>query len=126
MNDSNDDLAELLALTLTVDEFGTCTYRNSSGQLHRQHGPAVECADGYKEWYQNDQLHRIDGPAMEYADGDKWWHQYGKRHRTDGPAIEDANGTRRWYQNDQQLSEEEFIMVTKCPSGNPVQQCDSH
>ena len=71
MNDSNDDLAELLALTLTVDEFGSGTYRNSSGQLHRQHGPAVECADGYKEWYQNDQLHRTTGPAIEWADGDK-------------------------------------------------------
>ena len=102
MTDSSDALAELLTLTLTVDQWGS-TYRNPMGQLHR-----------------------VYGAAIEYADGSKWWYQYGKRHRTDGPAIEYANGTRRWYQNDQQLSEEEFIMVTKCPSGNPVQQCESH
>ena len=108
MIDSSDALAELLTLTLTVDQWGNRIYRNSSGERHRHHGPAVECANGTRRWYQCDQLHRIDGPAMEYADGDKWWHQYGKRHRTDGAAIELANGTRRWYLNGEQFTEKEF------------------
>ena len=108
MNDSNDDLAELLALTLTVDEFGTRTYRNSSGQLHRQHGPAVECADGYKEWYQNDQLHRTTGPALEYGDGARMWYQNDQIHRTTGPAVEWSNGTKEWWLNGRQVSEREF------------------
>ena len=103
MMDSSDALAELLTLTLTVDQWGDRIYRNSSGQLHRRYGPAVEWANGYKVWYLNDQIHRIDGPAIEYA-----------------------TGTRVWYLNGQQLSEEEFIIVTKYPSGNPVQQCESH
>ena len=30
--------------------------------------------NGDKYWYRNDQLHREDGPAVERADGDKeWW-----------------------------------------------------
>ena len=85
MTDSSDALAELLTLTMTVNEWGTLIYRNSQDELHRHHGPAVECANGDKEWCLNDQLHRTDGPAMEYA-----------------------NGTKEWYLNGQQLSEKEF------------------
>jgi hypothetical protein len=88
MMDSSDDVAEMLTLTVEVDQWGTRRYRNSQDELHRQHGPAVE-----------------------YADGDKsWW----------------VNGTRRWYLDGEHLTEGEFIMVTKYPSGNPVQQCESH
>ena len=131
MMDSSDALAELLTLTVTVDQWGTRRYRNSQDELHRQHGPAVEYltgtkywflngqrhridgpameyADGDKSWWLNDQRHRIDGPAIEWANGDKWWYQYGKRHRTEGPAVECANGTRRWWLNGKHLSEEEF------------------
>ena len=53
MNDSSDALAELLTLTLTVDQWGNRIYRNSHGQLHRQHGPAIEWADGTRRWYLN-------------------------------------------------------------------------
>ena len=53
MNDSSDALAELLTLTLTVDEFGTRIYRNSVGLLHRIHGPAIEWANGTRRWYLN-------------------------------------------------------------------------
>ena len=49
-------------------------WRNELGQLHREDGPAIVCAYGYKEWYINDKLHREDGPAIEYADGDKSWY----------------------------------------------------
>ena len=85
MNDSSDALAELLTLTLTVDQHGTRFYSNSQGLWHRVHGPAVIRADGCKAWYQNDQLHRTTGPAIEWADGDK-----------------------EWYLDGQQLSEKEF------------------
>ena len=46
---------------------------------HREDGPAVEGANGYKSWYINDKLHREDGPAIEYADGYKAWWINGKR-----------------------------------------------
>jgi hypothetical protein len=29
---------------------------------------------GAKRWYLNDKLHREDGPAMECANGDKYWY----------------------------------------------------
>ena len=107
MNESNDAVAELLTLTVEVDNYGTRTYRNSSGERHRHHGPAVECANGTKAWYQNDQPHRTDGPAIEWGNGDKSWWLNGQRHRTDGPAIEYASGTKAWWLNGQQLSEKE-------------------
>ena len=34
-------------------------------------GPAIECADGSKYWYQEGNLHRLNGPAIEYTNGDK-------------------------------------------------------
>ena len=54
MIDSSDALAELLTLTLTVDEFGSRIYRNSVGLLHRIHGPAIEWANGTRRWWVND------------------------------------------------------------------------
>ena len=44
-------------------------WRNEAGELHREDGPAVERADGYKAWYVNGQRHRLDGPAIESANG---------------------------------------------------------
>jgi hypothetical protein len=72
-------------------------YCEISKVLHREDGPAVEWADGYKAWWVNNQLHREDGPACEYADGSKYWYINGKVHRLDGPAIEYANGSKAWY-----------------------------
>ena len=91
MNDSNDSdaIAELLTLIMEVDQWGS-TYRNPMGQLHREHGPAVDDADGSKYWY-------LDG----------------QRHRVDGPAIEWANGNKLWYLNDEYITEEEFHDRTK-------------
>ena len=64
---------------------------------------------GDKRWYlPNGNLHREDGPAVEYADGTKEWYLNGQRHREDGPAIEYANGDKRWYLNDKQMTEDEF------------------
>jgi hypothetical protein len=60
--------------TTETDEYGDRYWLNSEGQLHREDGPAVECADGSRAWYLNDQLHREDGPAMEWANGYReWW-----------------------------------------------------
>jgi hypothetical protein len=64
---------------------------------HRDAGPAVEHADGTREWWLNGELHREDGPAIEHADGTRSWRLHGKRHRDDGPATEGADGTREWW-----------------------------
>jgi len=43
-------------------------HRNKKGELHRVDGPAVEYADGSREWWLDGKLHRADGPAVERAD----------------------------------------------------------
>jgi hypothetical protein len=78
-----------------------------NGKLHREDGPATECADGDKSWWLNGKRHREDGPAVEDAFGDKSWYLNGKRHREDGPAIEWANGYKEWYLNGEEVTEEE-------------------
>ena len=75
---------------------------------HREDGPAIEYADGSKEWYINGKLHRENGPANEYADGSKSWYTNGERHREDGPAVVYKNGSKAWYINGRSLTEEEF------------------
>jgi hypothetical protein len=90
-----------------VDEYGDIRwYRNN--QRHREDGPAVICANGYKAWFRNDQYHREDGPAVIYADGSKKWYRNGQRHREDGPALIYANGPKYWYLNGKKLTEAEF------------------
>ena len=72
-------------------------YTNSVGDYHRDDGPAVEYANGDKEWWVNGRVHRIDGPAVEYANGDQEWWLNGLRHREDGPAIDYIGGSKYWY-----------------------------
>ena len=62
-----------------TDKYGNIFYYNEKDQLHRDNGlPAVEYADGYKEWRVNGKLHREGGlPAVEYADGYKAWYVNG-------------------------------------------------
>lgn len=84
---------------VTVDDYGTKCWYNEQGQLHNEHGPACEYANGNKEWWLNDKLHREDGPAVEWASGSKWWCLNGKCHREGGPAVERANGSKLWYLN---------------------------
>ena len=48
---TDDALAELLTLTRKVSPSGTVSYRDSDGQLHRQHGPAIIYPDGSNSWY---------------------------------------------------------------------------
>ena len=83
-----------------------------NGQRHRTDGPAIEWSSGTKEWILNGELHRVDGPAVELANGTKMWFLNGERHRTDGPAIEyrngDRNGDREWWIEGEPLTEQEF------------------
>ena len=77
-------------------------YFNENGKYHRENDlPAIEYANGTKEWWLNGKLHREnDLPAVEYASGTKHWYQNGELHRdNDLPAIERANGNKEWYQN---------------------------
>ena len=74
-------------------------YIKANGKLHRDDGPAIEWADGSKEWWKDGKLHRDDGPAVEWADGSKVWYKNGKRHRDDGPAIERADGSKQWWKD---------------------------
>ncbi len=57
-----------------INQYGDVYYYNEQNQLHREDGPAVECANGNKYWYQNDKCHRKNGPALEWANGDKVWY----------------------------------------------------
>ena len=95
---------------IEIDENGNKFYYSDKAmtKLHREDGPAVERADGRKEWFINDQLHREDGPAFEWTDWGKEWYINGKRHREDGPAFEGANGSKSWYINGKSLTEAEF------------------
>ena len=95
-------------ITKDIDEYGNIFYYNENKLRHREDGPAIEWANGNKEWYLNGQRHREDGPARVYADGTKSWYINGQRHREDGPAIEYVSGHKVWFLNDKRYSEQEF------------------
>ena len=66
-------------LYIEKNQLGTYYYKDPEKTIrHREDGPAVEYANGYKEWWQNGQLHRLDGPAAEYTDGDKYYYYQNK------------------------------------------------
>ena len=89
------------------------------GRLHREDGPAIEWANGTKEWYRNgvqvepftesmdpDELEALAtsviGPQPETdRDGTVHWYWRGQLHREDGPAVEWADGSKVWYRNGQ-------------------------
>jgi hypothetical protein len=95
-----------------VQDFGI-----KKGEYHRTDGPAIEYADGKKEWYQNGQFHRTDGPAVEWADGAKFWYQNGKCHRLDGPAVEWTNNRKYWYIEGVGYIKEEYDRLIKTGYG---------
>jgi hypothetical protein len=67
-------------------------------------------SDGNKRWRDaNGKYHRDDGPAVEDADGHKEWYQHGRQHREDGPAIKWANGIKEWWLNNRHLSFDEWL-----------------
>ena len=100
--------SELLA-SITEGRTIDAVYKLKNGKQHREDGPAVEWADGSKEWWVDGLRHREDGPAIEYASGHKEWYLNGKLHREDGPAVECASGSKFWFLNDKELTEEEFL-----------------
>ena len=71
-----------------TDEYGNKFWFDNYRYYHREDGPAIEGANGSKEWWVNGQLHRIGGPAREGADGHKEWWINGGRYRLEGPIIE--------------------------------------
>ena len=87
---------DALKYHVKVDQNGTRRYYNSAGRLHRTDGPAVEHANGTKEWCQNGCLHREDGPAVVCENGRREWFLNGVLHRTDGPAVEHGLISREW------------------------------
>ena len=106
---------------VTVDDYGTQCWYNEQGELHNEHGPAVEYADGTKYWYLNDKRHRENGPACECANGTKFWYLNDKRHREDGPACEWANGSKWWYLNGKCLTEAQFNILKHTCDGKVVE-----
>ena len=82
-----------------VEEDGIIRWRLPNGKRHRLNGPAIEWADGHKDWWVNGKRHRLDGPAVECGNGHKEWFVNGKRHRLDGPAVERADGSKEWWVN---------------------------
>ena len=91
-----------------TDGNGDTFWRSAGGQLHRTDGPAIEWADGDREWWVDGQLHREDGPAIEYANGTREWWVHGQRHRIEGPAVERADGGKEWWANGVHLTEDQF------------------
>jgi hypothetical protein len=64
--------------------------------------------DGSKYWYLNDELHREDGPAVECANGHKRWYLNGKLHRVDGPAVEYTDDSKIWFLNGVVYTKQEY------------------
>ena len=110
---SEQDVFDALKYRVEVAKDGTRIYYNNAGELHRDEGPAVEYANGRKEWWQNGQLHRTDGPAIINRRRGKYRYQYNRLHRIDGPAIERSDGSMEWFINSEELTEAEFNQSVK-------------
>jgi hypothetical protein len=51
----------------------------------------------------------LDGPAIDWADGSKEWYVDGKLHRLDGPAREGADGTKSWWVDGVEVTEQDYL-----------------
>jgi hypothetical protein len=70
--------------TKAITAVGDREWRNKHGELHRKDDlPAIERANGDKEWWCDGKRHRILGPAIERADGSKAWWLDGKELTTE-------------------------------------------
>ena len=49
----------------TLDKY----WKNEEGQVSRDDGPALEYAEGIREWFKNGLRHRENGPAIIWDDG---------------------------------------------------------
>jgi hypothetical protein len=105
----NDELLELLTLTMTKDEYGTIMYRDADGKLHRDRDlPAVIYLNGTQEWHRHGKRHRDgDLPAYVGANGTLAWWKNGLRHRDgDLPAYIWADKTQEWWENGERIYKE--------------------
>ena len=66
-----------MTASYTINTSGDKYWTNESGLLHREDGPAVEYANGDKQWYLNGIRHREHAPAVEYISGAKRWYYQG-------------------------------------------------
>jgi len=71
----------------TVWSDGSSTYWLQNKMPSRRGGPAVECADGRKEYWLNGKRHNLNGPAKSTVERDDYYVD-GQLHREDGPAVE--------------------------------------
>ena len=91
-----------MEVPIRISDYGTEVYKTKEGFRY-------EYTNGNKVWFNiNNDLHRTDGPAVERADGSKEWYINNERHRIDGPAVEYADGSKYWYIDDQEMTEERF------------------
>ena len=89
--------------TMRVNRHGDMEWRNAAGEYHREDGPAIENANGAKQWFRSGTRHRDDGPAIERPGGNNDWYRNGKLHRDDGPAIDWKNSTKQWYRDGERV-----------------------
>ena len=70
---------------------------------HRLKGPAIEHADGTKEWWKKGKRHRSQKmPVIEYSNGTKEWYSFVSQRLNRGfdlPAVEYSNGDKEWWQH---------------------------
>ena len=57
---------------------GTREWKNANGERHREDGPAIEWANGSRNWFINGIAHRVDGPSYEDVNGYSEWWKHGK------------------------------------------------
>jgi hypothetical protein len=67
-----------MSSTRILGKDGNIRYRNESGQLHREDGPAFEKPNGHKVWLINGKYHREDGPAVVWSNTEGWYYLNGK------------------------------------------------
>jgi hypothetical protein len=82
-----------------LDRYGTTSYYDDYGNLHRLDGPARIDRYNNKAWYLHGIDHRDNGPSYEGANGELHWKVQGNYHRTDGPALILSTGEKHWFLN---------------------------
>ena len=104
-SDLSDDL------NFVYGEWHEKLWYDLNSKYHRLNGPAIECANGSKQWFIdgkkyteeefNKKINLVPDNIMKIdADGTKrYYNKDGQLHREDGPAIESPNGNKEWYQN---------------------------
>ena len=96
---------------------GDVTYRNSNGELHRTDDPAIEYANGDRQWYINGYrvARMFGGHVVIFTKGElitlmkqsiidnrvEYRNSNGQLHRIDATACEWDDGAKWWYNNGQ-------------------------